>query len=194
MGHSFATFLLLAALSQVQGGVHTEKDKQSDFSRWLLSKFCAGEGEVLQMCCFLRCSVDPLSFHASGQAHYVPEWWQRAVHRMAMCNVIAPVEGGHMDHIWHTWASSTGICTACRSATEVWTNLGGVHLELVLEAMYSLTVQLYQGIDHVVPREAGCLHRCSSTWDLDFPMLQAAPERSMSDSNFSFRPILSAAI
>lgn len=53
MGHSSTTFLLLAGLSQVQGGVHTVMDKQSDFSRWLPSKFCAGEGEVLQRYKFL---------------------------------------------------------------------------------------------------------------------------------------------
>lgn len=156
-------------------------DKQSDFSRWLLSKFCAAEGEVLQVSRFLWCSWDPLSFQASGQAHYLPQWWQCAVQQMARCNVIAPVEGGHMDHIWHPRVCSTGICTTCRSATEIWTNLGDVHLELLLKVIYSLTEWLYQGIDHFVLQEVGCLLRCFNTWDPDFfSMLQSAPKMSIS--------------
>lgn len=43
-------------------------------------------------------------------------------------------------------------------ATEIWANLCGVHLELVLNVIYPLPEKLYQEIDHFVPIEAGCLH------------------------------------
>lgn len=194
-----------SGLSHVQGGVHTVMDKKSDFSRWLLSKFCAGEGEVLQMCCFLRCSVDCLSFQASGQAHYLPQWWQCAVQQMARCSVIAPVEGGQTDHIWHTWACSTGICTG--KPIDNWDmhdlQISYRNLDKPGWCSFRACAESHTLLDKViVPRDwsfcapiSWMSPQCFNTWDPDFFfMLQSAPKTSMSDSNFSFRPILSAAI
>lgn len=184
MGHSSTAFLLLAGLSQVQGGVHTVMDKQSDFSRWLPSKFCAGEGEVLQMYKFLGCSVGPLSFQLSDQAHYLPQWWQ--------CHNKCP--GAMWLHQWRE-----GIWTISDTAEPA--ALGCAHPTDRLQKFGQTWVMFIQSFcwKSYTPWQSNYTKRliilCPKELDVLTPevqtfMLQAAPKSSMSDSNFSFRLIL----